>query len=214
MGPGNTCDVGVSPARIAAACAFSSVTAACRVVQRLQRDHHLDRRAVRVRDDPARPVNRVLEVHLGDDERALGVHAPRAGVVDDDGPRCGCDGPKLARDRRAGAEERELDPREASRLKRLDGDLFPAEPELRTGALRARERDETPHGEPTLLENSKHLAPYGARRADHGNRYRHASLLAVRLIARDKLTAQDTPAQMSNGGVIARARRLDPELLR
>ena len=53
------------------------------VVQRLERDDHLDRRAVGVGDDP--PVLRdVVRVDLGDDQRNVGVHPEGARVVDDD----------------------------------------------------------------------------------------------------------------------------------
>ena len=56
------------------------------VVEWLQGDDHLHRRAVRVGDDPAVPLDRV-GVDLGDDQRHVVVHAEMAGVVDDDGAR-------------------------------------------------------------------------------------------------------------------------------
>ena len=56
-----------------------------RVVDRLERDHQLHRRAVRVGDDALVGVER-LRVDLGDDERDLGVAAPGGGVVDHDAP--------------------------------------------------------------------------------------------------------------------------------
>ena len=53
------------------------------VVERLERDDHLDGGAVRVGDDAPVP-GQVVRVHLGHDERAGRVHPPRGAVVDDD----------------------------------------------------------------------------------------------------------------------------------
>ena len=55
------------------------------IVQRLERHHHLDRRAVGVRDDS--PVLQDVErVDLGNDQRDIRVHAKCTRVVDDDRP--------------------------------------------------------------------------------------------------------------------------------
>ena len=54
------------------------------VVQRLEGDHHLDRRTVRVGDDvAARRHVEVMGVHLRDDERHIVVVAKARRVVDD-----------------------------------------------------------------------------------------------------------------------------------
>ena len=63
-------------------------------------------------------------------------------------------------------------------------------------ALRGLARGTSAHGEPTLFEYAEHLPPYGARRADHGHRHRHASLLPIRLIPRDNVIAGDGCGQM------------------
>ena len=71
------------------------------VVQRLQRDDHLDGRAVGVGDDPLVPGD-VVRVDLGDDERDVGVHPEGARIVDDDRPgRSRRSGSTAARRRRA-----------------------------------------------------------------------------------------------------------------
>ena len=63
------------------------------VVQRLEGHDHLDRRAVRVGDDPL-VLGDVVRVDLGHDQRDVGVHPEGARVVDDDragpAPRSGC----------------------------------------------------------------------------------------------------------------------------
>ena len=76
-----------------------------RVVERLQRDDHLHGRAVRVGDDPL-VAREVVGVDLGDDERHVVVHAPVAGVVDDDGARLDKLRRPLGADRAAGRGER------------------------------------------------------------------------------------------------------------
>ena len=87
------------------------------VVQRLERDDHLDRRAVGVGDDPL-VLGDVVRVDLGDDQRHVGVHAEGARVVDDDRAGRGGDRAPLARDARRRARQHDLDARE-----RLGGEL-------------------------------------------------------------------------------------------
>ena len=139
------------------------------VVQRFQRDDHLDRRAVGVRDDPLRAVRGRRHVHLGDDQRHGRVHPPGARVVDDHRAGGRRNRSVLARHARPCAEERNLDPRERARLQLLHGDLAPGERELRPRAAPARERDEALHGEPPLLECPQHLATDRSGRTHDGN---------------------------------------------
>ena len=56
------------------------------VVQRLEDGHRRHRGAVGVGDDALRRVVGQRTVDLGDDERHLGIHAERGGVVDHDHP--------------------------------------------------------------------------------------------------------------------------------
>ena len=53
-------------------------------VQRREHGHERHRRAVRVGDDALGDVLELVGIDLGDDERHVGIHAPRRGVVDDD----------------------------------------------------------------------------------------------------------------------------------
>ena len=78
-----------------------------RVVKRLERHHHLHRRAVRVGDDSTVGLER-LGVHLCDDERDVVLHAPARGVVDNDRSGLGKARGPLPRRRSAGGEEREV----------------------------------------------------------------------------------------------------------
>ena len=79
-----------------------------RALDRRQRDDHLHRRAVRVRDQAVVALDRV-GVDLADDQRDVGVHAPEAGVVDDH--RAGLDQPRrpLGADRAAGRGEHQVE---------------------------------------------------------------------------------------------------------
>ena len=58
-------------------------------MQRLEGRHADHRRAVGVGDDSLWRAVEVSGVHLGHDERDVGVHAPGRGVVDDDHARVG-----------------------------------------------------------------------------------------------------------------------------
>jgi len=52
------------------------------VLDSLQRNDHLNRRAVRVGNDPARRIDSVFRIHFGHDQRNVRVHAKRARIVD------------------------------------------------------------------------------------------------------------------------------------
>ncbi len=53
------------------------------IVQRLERHDHLGRRTVGAGDDPVMLVDG-LRVHLGNDQRNLGIHPPVAALIDHD----------------------------------------------------------------------------------------------------------------------------------
>ena len=73
------------------------------IVQWLERDHHLDRRAVGVGDDPA-VLGDIVGVDLRHDQGNVGVHAEGARVVDDD--RAGGCGDRAPLPRNAGRRAR------------------------------------------------------------------------------------------------------------
>ena len=60
------------------------------IMQRLKRDHHLDGRTIRVRNDPLVPFH-ILRVDLRNNERHSLIHAELAGVVNDNRARPGRD---------------------------------------------------------------------------------------------------------------------------
>ncbi len=111
-------------------------------MQRLQGDDHLDRRAVRVGDDPLVPGD-VVRVDLGDDQGHVGVHPPGARVVDDDGAGLRGDRAELAGDRRrACSRGRCRRPRTPRPRGARSGSVSPAELDRLAGApLRGQELD-------------------------------------------------------------------------
>ena len=81
------------------------------VVQRLEHRHRRHRRAVGVGDDALAGVGDGLRVDLGHDERHVGVHAERRGVVDDRDAGGGEPRRQLARRRGAGREQGDVEAR-------------------------------------------------------------------------------------------------------
>ena len=104
------------------------------VVQRLERDDHLDGRAVGVGDDPLGASGDVVGIDLGHDQRDVGVHPEGARVVDDHGAGRGGDRAPFAGDARRRAREHDLDARERSCGERL-----------RSGGLRPGTSPSCPH---------------------------------------------------------------------
>ena len=105
------------------------------VVQRLQRHHHLDGRAIRIGDDPALgELPQVVRVHLRHHQRHVGVHAELAGVVDHHAAGLGCARRMHGRHRRAGREQPDVPAREVERVEvlHLEHRLL-AERDLRAG---------------------------------------------------------------------------------
>ena len=94
------------------------------VVQRLQRHNHLRGRAVRVRDDVLLgiAVNR-LWVHLGHDQRHVGIVAVKRRVIDHDAAGLGSLGRVFLRGVRADSKQRHIPAREIKRVQvlRLQG---------------------------------------------------------------------------------------------
>jgi hypothetical protein len=110
-----------------------------------------------------------VRVDLAHDERHVGVHAPGAGVVDDDGARLGEAGRVRAAAGRPGREEGDVDAAELGRGDILDGHGLAAEHHVRSGRAGRRERPELAHREPALLENVDHRAADLAGGADDGD---------------------------------------------
>jgi hypothetical protein len=139
-----------------------------RAMDRRERDEHLHRRAVRVGDDAVLLVagDRV-RIDLGDDQRNVVAIAELRGVVDDD--RAGLRRARrvLARDRRAGGEERDVDAVEIVIGEILHRDLAVAERHLAARRALARQRHEFADREIAFLEDRQHHLADRAGRADH-----------------------------------------------
>ena len=139
------------------------------VVQRLQRDDHLDRRAVRVGDDAALRVLRDrLRIDLRHDQRHIRLHAEARGVVDDHG--AGLCRARRKHRRHLGARRRkdDVDAAEIESVEALDlEDVVLAERDLRADRARRGQCDDIVGGKFALGERGQHLASDIAGRADH-----------------------------------------------
>ena len=120
-----------------------------RVVDRLERDHQLHRRAVRVGDQALVAVER-LRVDLGDDERDSGSRRHARRVVDDDG--AGVD--EARRPLAATSSPPAREEREVEALDRLVGERAGTVDavELAAGRALGGERDDLARGEAALAQ--------------------------------------------------------------
>src|SRR5690606_21539705 len=132
-----------------------------RVVQRLERDDQLRGRTVRVRDDVAVPVlvDRV-GVHLGHDQRHVGVHAVERRIVDHHAPGGGGFGRILLGRPRPGGEQRDVPAGEIEVLEIPALHHAPGVADLDLDALRTRAGDcrHLVHRKLALGEDRQHLA--------------------------------------------------------
>ena len=139
------------------------------IVQRLQRDDHLRGRAVGVGDDVARgvAVDRV-GVHLGHDQRHVGVHAVERRVVDHHAARRGGLGRIDLGRLRARGEQRDVPAGEVEMLDVLDLEHAArvAELDLAAGRAGRSDRRDLVAGELALGEDVEHFTADIARRAD------------------------------------------------
>jgi hypothetical protein len=144
-------------------------------VQRFERHHHLDGRAVGISDDVAlaKAFER-LAVDLRHDQRHVLVHAELRGVVDHHAARRrGARGVHLGH-RSAGREQAKVEPFEVEILERADRqDLVLAEAHLLAGRGPRGERHHLVDRKPALGENAQHLVPDRAGRADHRHAITH-----------------------------------------
>lgn len=127
-----------------------------RAVQRGDRHQHDDGRAVGVRDDALVRVD-ILGVHLGNHQRNVGLHAEGARVVDHQRARVDDALAELARDRRPGAEERQVDAAEGLVTQFLDGQLGALERHPLADRPGGGQELERLHGEAARFEDTEHL---------------------------------------------------------
>ena len=138
-------------------------------MQRADREHRGDRRAVRHGDHARpRPAVQRLRVNVGHDERTRGVHTERTGVVDADRAMHPGDLGQ-ERTRRGGArrDERDVDAGRGLDRQLAHLDVAIAERHSASGAARRGERHELVDREPTLLQDPRHLPAHRAGRSDH-----------------------------------------------
>ena len=142
------------------------------VLERLERDHRLDGRAVGVGDDALFAVAADgVRVHLRHDERHVRIHAPAAGIVDHHGAGRRGDGGEVLRGARAGGEQGDIDVQPVERVVgQLAHGVFPAhEGQRRPGAALGREQEVLRNRELALLEHLQKFSADHARRTDDGD---------------------------------------------
>ena len=145
------------------------------IVQRLQRHHHLDGRAIGIGDDAALlELPDRLRIDLGHHERHVLVHAEVRGVVDDDGARLGGARRVHGRDLGARREQRDVDAAKVEFVEVLDlEDRILAERHLAAGRALGGHGMDLGGGKGTLGEDAQHLASDRAGGADHRYFVRH-----------------------------------------
>ncbi len=139
------------------------------VVQNLEHRHRGHRGAVGVGDDPLGDGVERARVHLGDDERNVGIHAPRRGVVHDDGASRGEARGEFLGGRPARGEQREVDPRKVRGGGVLDDDLLVPPRERRARGPCGSEVAHRRAGEAPFPQEAAHHGADLARGADDGD---------------------------------------------
>ena len=170
------------------------------VVQRLERDDHLDRRAVGVGDDPL-VLEDVVRVDLGDDQRHLGLHPEGARVVDDDRTGRGRDRAPLARDARpACSTARSRRPRTPRRERARIGWLSPRNVTV-LPALRSEARNLIDAiGKSPLLEQADHPLAHGPTGPDDGHVLHDPAPASRRLVRDGKSSRRSRPVYIIRSG--------------
>ena len=105
-------------------------------------------------------------VHLGHDERHVGLHAEGRGIVDDDGATRRGGARDAARDGGTCREECEVDAAQAVHGELLDGERAAAEMQSAPGGAAGGEQAQRAEREAALLEAVDELGPDRARGAD------------------------------------------------
>ncbi len=136
-------------------------------MQRAERRHRRHRGAVRVGDDALGDALEVVGVDLADDERHVGIHAPRRRVVDDG--RAALDHLRRQLPRRVLAvrEQRQIEPGERRRGGVLDLDLGVAPRQALPGGPGRREVPDLRHREAPLVEQPAHDPTDLTGRSEH-----------------------------------------------
>ena len=133
------------------------------VVQRLEGYHGLDGGAVGVGDDALVPID-ILRVYFGNDQRNGFIHAPCAGIIDDNSSRLCRHWSKFQASVAARAEQGNVNVFSIKAgFRQFLHDIIPAKKcNLFSGAPLGGEEIIVFHGQLALLQNLKELAPYHA----------------------------------------------------
>ena len=146
-------------------------------MQRLQRHHHLDGRAVGHGDDVLfRVARQRLRIDLRHDQRDVGVHAELAGFIDDDGAGLRGARREFGRNLAAGGGENKIHPLEIELGEVLNLEVPVAERDFLAHRARRRQRDDIVDGKFPLMQNAEHLMPDIARGAHYRNPVCHSVL--------------------------------------
>ncbi len=139
-------------------------------VDRIQGDHHLNRRAVGIGDDSLlRILGHGVRVDLGHYQRNLGVHAPGARVVDHDATVLGGMRSESLAGTAAGRKKRDVDALERSFGQLLDFDGVSPELQLAPDGARRRQQGQTLDRKVHLLETGDHLVADRPGRSNHSH---------------------------------------------
>ena len=147
------------------------------VVQRFQRHCQRDGDAIRIRHDPLAGVVQFRAVHLGHDERAIGVHPPRRRIVNDDGPGLRGDRAEFFADATGGTAQDDLHAVERTGLQEFDGVRFPREFHPFPHRFLGGEELDEPNREFALDQNAADHNAHGPGRPYHRHVHAHGNPL-------------------------------------
>ena len=175
------------------------------IVQRLQRDDHLDRGTVGVSNDVALGVPiEVFRIDLGYDQRHIRIHSEIRRIVDHDTTRLGSPGRMFGGRLGAWRKQRDIGIRKIIMLEILHRqDVVVSERDLPPDGARRCQRDHVIGGEVSLRQNFQHLAADISRRSSNGNFVTHVSFFhLMRLPGRgcltDRLADQNRPRRQKS----------------
>ena len=133
-------------------------------VQHGERVDHRHDRGAGVRDDAARPVGDLARVHLGHDQRHVGLGAELGAVVDGDHAARRRQLDPLAGDRGRDVEDGDVDAVEELRRQRLDDDVLATDPQRRADVL---DPGGQAHPAPVRVAGRQHVEHDPAHGAGH-----------------------------------------------
>ena len=145
------------------------------IMQRLQRHHHLDGRAIGIGDDVALLVaGDGIGIDLRHDQRHVGIHAELGGIVDDDAAGRRGPGRMHRRDLGPRREQRDIDAPEIEGIEIADlQDIVLAIGDLHPGRAGGGHRDHFLDRKLALRQGLQHLAADIARRTHNRHSVAH-----------------------------------------